>query len=256
MPDALSDVPGLNVVQTGGPGGTTSVFIRGANSNQTKVFIDGIDATDPATGTFNFEHILTWDIDRVEIVRGPQSGLYGADAIGGVVNIITKQGSGPAQFGGSIEGGSFGTFNQNVGVRGSLDRFNYYLDFAHWQSSDTPVTPTDMLPLGRQAQDNAYDNKTLSSRFGINLADNFDIGLVTRYIDTSLLFTGDDFLGPESPEEHRRRPAAIHPRDGASRIVRWRLRSNRRSSPIRNSISAISIRTLRMPWRASSTATA
>ena len=180
------------------------MFIRGANSNQTKVFIDGIDATDPATGTFNFEHILTWDIDRVEIVRGPQSGLYGADAIGGVVNIITKQGSGPAQFGGSIEGGSFGTFNQNVGVRGSLDRFNYYLDFAHWNSSDTPVTPSDILPLGRQANDNAYDNKTVSSRFGINLTDNFDIGLVTRYIDTSLLFTGDDFLGPEArPEEHR-----------------------------------------------------
>jgi vitamin B12 transporter len=198
LPDALQDVPGLNVIQTGGPGGMTSVFIRGANANQAKVFIDGIDATDPATGTFNFEHILTWDIDRVEIVRGPQSGLYGADAIGGVVNIITKTGMGPPQFGGSIEGGSFGTFNQNAGVRGSLDRFNYYVDFAHWNSSDTRVTPSDLLPLGRQAHDNAYDNKTLSSRFGINLADNFDIGLVTRYIDTSLLFTGDDFLGPEA----------------------------------------------------------
>jgi vitamin B12 transporter len=198
LPDALQDVPGLNVVQTGGPGGTTAVFIRGANANQTKVFIDGIDATDPATGTFNFEHILTWDIDRVEIVRGPQSGLYGADAIGGVVNIITKTGTGPPQLGGSLEGGSFGTFNQNVGVRGSLDRFNYYVDFAHWNSSDTPVTPSDLLPLGRQVHDNAYDNKTLSSRFGINLADNFDIGLVTRYIDTSLFFTGDDFLGPEA----------------------------------------------------------
>ncbi|MBV8592246.1 MAG: TonB-dependent receptor [Acetobacteraceae bacterium] len=57
LPDALQYVPVLNVVQTGGPGGTTSVFIRGANANQTKVFIDGIDATDPATGTFNFEHI-------------------------------------------------------------------------------------------------------------------------------------------------------------------------------------------------------
>jgi vitamin B12 transporter len=198
LPDALKDVPGLNVVQTGGPGGQTAVFLRGANANQTKVFIDGIDATDPATGTFNFEHVLTWDIDRVEVVRGPQSGLYGADAIGGVVNIITKKGSGPAQFGGSIEGGSFGTFNQNGGVRGSLDRLDYYLDFAHFHSTDTPVTPTDLLPPGRSAQGNAYDNKTLSARFGAGLADNFDIGLVTRYIDTSLLFTGDDFLGPES----------------------------------------------------------
>jgi vitamin B12 transporter len=105
LPDVLKDVPGLNVVQTGGPGGVTSVFIRGANANQTKVFIDGIDANNPALGTFNFEHILTWDIERVEVVRGPQSGLYGADAIGGVINIITKKGSGPAQFAGSLEGG-------------------------------------------------------------------------------------------------------------------------------------------------------
>jgi vitamin B12 transporter len=131
-------------------------------------------------------------------VRGPQSGLCGADAIGGVVNIITKTGSGPAQFGGSIEGGSFGTFNQNGGVRGSVDRFNYYLDVAHFHSSDTPVTPNDLVAPGRSVQGDSYDNKTLSSRFGINLADNFDIGLATRYIDTSLRFAGDDILGPEN----------------------------------------------------------
>jgi vitamin B12 transporter len=148
LPDALKDVPGLSVVQTGGPGGTTSVFIRGANANQTKVFIDGIDATDPATGTFNFDHILTWDIDRVEVVRGPQSGLYGADAIGGVVNIITKKGSGPGQFAGSLEGGTFGTFNQNAKVSTGAERYNFYFDFAHWHTSDTPVTPSDLFRRG------------------------------------------------------------------------------------------------------------
>jgi vitamin B12 transporter len=198
LPDALKDVPGLNVVQTGGPGGTTSVFIRGANSNQTKVFIDGIDATDPATGTFNFEHVLTGDIERVEVVRGPQSGLYGADAIGGVINIITKKGSGPGQFAGSLEGGSFGTFNQNARVSAATERYNFYFDFAHFHSSDTPVTPSDLVPPGRSVQGDTYDNKTFSGRFGANLTDNFDIGVVTRYIDTSLRFTGDDFQGPES----------------------------------------------------------
>ncbi len=198
LPDVLKDVPGLNVVQSGGPGGVTSVFIRGANANQTKVFIDGIDATDPASGTFNFEHVLTWDIERVEVVRGPQSGLYGADAIGGVINIITKKGSGPAQFAGSLEGGSFGTLNQNGRMSGSLDRFNYYLDFAHFHTADTPVTPPDLVPLGRPITGDAYDNKTLSTRFGADLAENFDVGMVLRYIDTSLRFTGDDFFGPEA----------------------------------------------------------
>src|SRR5262249_7458449 len=85
VPDALSAVPGLNVVQSGGPGGQTSVFIRGTNSNQVKVLIDGIDASDPSTpnGAFDFAHLLTGYIAQIEVLRGPQSGLYGSDAIGG-----------------------------------------------------------------------------------------------------------------------------------------------------------------------------
>ncbi len=97
QPDALLDVPGLNVVQTGGPGGLTSVFIRGTNSNQTKVFLDGIDVSDPSSpnGAFDFAHILNFDLGSIEVLRGPQSGLYGSDAIGGVINIITDKGEGP-----------------------------------------------------------------------------------------------------------------------------------------------------------------
>ena len=178
---------------------------------------------------FNFEHILTWDIERVEIVRGPQSGLYGADAIGGVVNIITKKGSGPAQFGGSIEGGSFGTFNQNGGVRGSLDRFNYYFDFAHFHSSDTPVTPSDLVPPGRQRR--AMPTTTRHCRPGS--------ALILQTISISAWLPAisirrcsspaTTFLGPESLKSTEARPAAVHPRDGASGIVRRRLRSNRRA---------------------------
>ncbi len=77
VPDALETVPGLNVVQTGGPGGLTSVFIRGTASNQVKVLIDGIDVTDPSNpnDSFDFGQLLTGDIERIEILRGPQSGL-------------------------------------------------------------------------------------------------------------------------------------------------------------------------------------
>src|ERR1700682_4733102 len=121
LPDVLQTVPGLNIVQTGGPGGKTSLFMRGSNSNHTKVLIDGIDANDPSQdGVFDFGQVLTSDIERVEVLRGPQSSLYGSDAIGGVVNIVTKKGGGPPQFTGRLEGGSFETFNQSASVRGSV----------------------------------------------------------------------------------------------------------------------------------------
>jgi vitamin B12 transporter len=208
LSDVLSDVPGLNVVQTGGPGSATAVFMRGTNPNQVKVLLDGIDVGDPSAieGTFNFEHILTSDIARVEVLRGPQSALYGANAIGGVINIITKKGSGPAQLTAGLEGGSFGTFNQNAGVSGSVSRFNYAFDVAHFHSSDTSVTPNDLIPPGRSLTGNSYDNKTVSTKLGADVTDNLDLDLVARLIDTALDFTADDALGPESQksEENKR----------------------------------------------------
>jgi vitamin B12 transporter len=194
LPDLLRDVAGLNVIQSGGPGGTTFVFMRGTNANHTKVLIDGIDANDPSSpdGAFDFAHVLTAGIDRIEVLRGPQSGIYGSDAIGGVINIITKPGVGPAHFTGSVEGGSFGTFNQTGAASGSFARFNYAFNVAHFRSSDTPVTPLDLLPPGRKRIDDFYDNQTYSTKLGAGLADNLDVGLVARYVGTALRFTGDD----------------------------------------------------------------
>ena len=108
VPDVLKLVPGLNVVQSGGPGGVTSVFMRGTNSNHTKVLIDGIDVSDPsnAGATFDFGQLLASDIERIEVLRGPQSGLYGSDAIGGVISITTRSGKGPFHLAGSLEGGA------------------------------------------------------------------------------------------------------------------------------------------------------
>src|SRR5260370_21378081 len=95
LPDLLKEVPGLNVVQSGGPGGQTSVFMRGTNANHTKVLIDGIDVSDPSSpnAAFDFGQLLTQDIQTLEVLRGPQSGLYGSDAIGGGVDATTNTGA-------------------------------------------------------------------------------------------------------------------------------------------------------------------
>ena len=195
VPDLLKQLPGLNVVQSGGPGGQTSVFMRGTNSNHTKVLIDGIDVSDPsnANAAFDFAHLLAQDIQTIEVLRGPQSGLYGSDAIGGVINVITKSGSGPAQFTAGVEAGSFDTFNQTAGVSGAADRFHYAANFEHLHTGSTPVTPSDYLPPGQFRINDYYDNLTGSTKLGFNVTDTFDLGLVARYTDTHLRFTGDNF---------------------------------------------------------------
>jgi vitamin B12 transporter len=194
LPDLLKDLPGLNVIQTGGAGGQTSVFIRGTNSNHTKVLVDGIDVSDPSSpsGTFDFGQFLTQDIQKVEILRGPQSGLYGSDAIGGVINVITKSGSGPAQFTASTEAGSFDTFNQTAGVSGSLERFHYTANVEHYHSGATPVTPLDLLAPGERRIDDYYDNLTGSTKLGFDVTEHFDVGLIARYTDSHLRLTGEN----------------------------------------------------------------
>lgn len=193
--DVLKDVPGLNVVQTGGPGGVTSVFIRGTNSNHTKVLIDGIDISDPSnsTGAFDFGQLLTQDFERIEVLRGPQSGLYGSDAIGGVINIVTKSGSGPAQFTGGLEAGTFDTFNQAGGVSGSAGGFHYATFAEHFHAGSVPVTPPDLLLPG-EARNNDYDdNLTLSTKLGYDVTKDLGVGLVARYSDIHVHTTGEDY---------------------------------------------------------------
>ena len=202
--DVLKDVPGLNVVQTGGPGGVTSVFIRGTNSNHTKVLIDGIDVSDPTTpnGAFDYSHLLAADIQQLEVLRGPQSGLYGSDAIGGVISIITQKGDGPPRATASIETGSFNSFNQSVGLGGSQDNFNYALNVAHLHAGDVPVTPTQLLPPGQTAIGNNYDNMTYSTELGADLNEVWSVNSVVLYTDAMLRFTGDSgFPGVPNPTQ-------------------------------------------------------
>jgi vitamin B12 transporter len=125
--DALRTVPGLDITETGGPGSTTNIRLRGGNTGQTLVMIDGIRINDPtaASGDYDLAMFAPSAIDRIEVLKGPQSALYGSDAMTGVVNIITKKGSGPAQFNVQTEGGSYGTASTNGSLSGSSGPWSY-----------------------------------------------------------------------------------------------------------------------------------
>ena len=195
VPEILRTVPGVQVVQGGGPGARTSVFLRGTDSDHTKVYIDGIDVSDPSSGgrTFDFGQLLTADIERIEVLRGPQSGLYGADALGGVIVIYTKKGEGPPQATGMIEGGSFGTFNQSASLSGATDKFDYAFNIAHFRADAVPVTPSEILLPGTRRFDNSYDNLTLSTKLGYEISPALTINGVARYTQADLDFTADSF---------------------------------------------------------------
>ncbi len=135
--ELLETVPGLTVNQSGGIGGTASVSIRGAESDQTLVLIDGVRVNDPAsTGSeFDFSVFSLANVERVEIIRGPQSGLYGSDAIGGVINIITRKGEGAPNAVAEVEGGSYNSFAQRAYAGGSKDGVSVSVAASNFRTS-------------------------------------------------------------------------------------------------------------------------
>jgi vitamin B12 transporter len=136
LSDALTEVPGVQIVRNGGIGQPTSILLRGAEAGQTLVLIDGVRINDPTAVDESaiLGDVLVNNIDRVEVLRGPQSTLYGSDAIGGVVNILTRRGGeDPFSFSGQGEGGSFDTYQLTAAANGSAERVDYggSLNFFH-----------------------------------------------------------------------------------------------------------------------------
>ena len=125
--EVLRTQPGINVVQSGPPGGNVSVFIRGANAEHTLVLVDGILMNNPVTPSrlFNLANLPLDNVERIEIIRGPQSSLYGSDALGGVISIITKKGQREPSSTLEAEGGSFGTARFGASRSGQLGDIDY-----------------------------------------------------------------------------------------------------------------------------------
>ena len=189
--DVLKDIPGLDINKNGGMGSLTSVFTRGADSKNTLILVDGMIFNDPASSdrSASIENITTDAIERVEVVRGPMSVLYGSNATGGVINIITKKGTEkPSVFAG-VEGGSYDTVKCNGGVLGAVDRLNYSLigSIVDTRGFSTANDDNDDIPhAGNTSEKDAWRNKSLYGKFGYAFADSFKVTTNFMLLDSSL----------------------------------------------------------------------
>lgn len=195
----LRTVPGVELYQTGGPGGLTQVCIRGAKANMTKVILDGINISDPSGGnTVDFSQIPVQNIESIQVIRGPQSGLYGADAIGGVIVITTKQPKAfaPPHLALDFGGGNFGSTSQSGTFTDYYKGLHSTLSYDHTQSSDVMVTPkSDVLTPGQTRNPDYSDRKSIIANFAYDLTPNLTIGSITHYIISELNNTNDGYNG-------------------------------------------------------------
>ncbi len=175
----LKDQYGLSFSQQGAPGSLSYIYLRGADPGQTLVLIDGVDMNMPndPSNTFDFADLPVDNIKRIEILRGPQSTLYGSNAMAGVINIITKKGYGRPKFFLSSEGGSYNTYKLMGGVDGSTGPFNYTLTLSKFKSGGFSSASSK---YGNTERDGTR-NYNISSRTGYNISKNFNLNLFIRY---------------------------------------------------------------------------
>jgi vitamin B12 transporter len=169
LAELLAHQPGVEIIQNGGPGAVSGVFLRGANSAQTLVLIDGIRIASSSSGTTSLEAIPLAQIERIEILRGPASSLYGADAIGGVIQIFTRRGSGAVSGNASAGYGTYGTWEVNGGAGGGAGPVQFALQAAAKASHGFNAVSNPANFFYNPDRD-GYRNQSLSANIGATLA--------------------------------------------------------------------------------------
>jgi vitamin B12 transporter len=180
--DAIRSLPGVIINQNGPFGGSASVRIRGASSDQTLVLVDGVIVNDPASpgAGFNFANLDPNDIERIELLRGPQSTLYGSQAIGGVVNIITKRAEEPFAYSAFAEAGSFDTLRSGGSVSGKLNDTDYRFSLSGIRTNGISKADEN----DGNTEEDGYKNYTFSGNVGSNLTEILRAEGGIRYSDS------------------------------------------------------------------------
>ena len=172
--DLLKDIPEINVVQNGGAGKTSTVILRGGSAAQTLVMIDGVKVKSTTVGYFDFANLSTDDIERIEIVKGAQSTIYGSEAMAGVINIITKKGKGPLTVEGAYEIGTHNTHSPSVTFSSGNDKVDFRITGSHFETDGISAAKTG-------AEADGYKNDSVSARIGIRPAEKFELEFSGRY---------------------------------------------------------------------------
>jgi vitamin B12 transporter len=171
--DALRSLPGVAVSRTGGFAGVTQVRMRGAEGNHTLVVIDGIEANSANNGEFDFANLSVEDIERIEVIRGPQSGIYGSNAVGGVINIVTRGGRGPLTVSVKAEAGSFNTQDGALRISGGNDKA-YFSGSLHQRKT----SGFEIAPNGAENDGSQLSNVSLKA--GAEIVRDVDLDLTLR----------------------------------------------------------------------------
>lgn len=178
VPTLLRNLAGAEVAQSGGAGSQSSLFLRGTNSNQTLVLLDGVRVGSATSGATALDQLMLDQIERIEVVRGNVSSLYGSEAIGGVVQIFTKRGKGEPAMSASAGYGSHATRRASASFGGEVNDANFYLGASRLATDGVSAVNTALSPSANPDAD-GYDNASLSARAGyaFNQAHRMDVSL-------------------------------------------------------------------------------
>jgi len=226
LSELLRDVPGFAVSQAGGPGSLTQVRVRGAESNQLLVMIDGIRANDPASGDeFQFQYALTSDIERIEIIRGPLSATWGTDALAGVINIIRRKdiAADSSYVRSTAEGGSFGSVT--AGLEGGIQRGKTRF------SGGVTYLESDGTNVSREGDEkDGAENANLNGRLEVEATEALRLTFTGQYVDARSEFDGTSFVTglPEDGDQYSdaERTYLSGSADFAPRDSRWNARAS------------------------------